>query len=226
MRTGEISIKLFIFMISSFLMMQFVSTGFAVKEWRESELNGGWQIWVSATDFVKIQGIETSKTDVELGDKAKKPWLSEEILIAKVLGGFADFEFESPVGGEAYMWGRIADFRGGGQSWFIVLNSLNHEGEGLIFGTPGLEWQWVGNRDVPNSQSPTDLKKGKNTVRIAPREARDGVEPLFDVFMISTKPLEPTDADFNGARKRGLAVKPANKLATTWAAIKNRFKVP
>ena len=65
MTYADISIKLFIFMISSFLMMQFVPTGFAVKEWRESERNGGWQIWVSATDFVKIQGIETSKTDVE-----------------------------------------------------------------------------------------------------------------------------------------------------------------
>ena len=222
MKDGYVSIKL-IFIISLFFMMQFVPTAFAVTGWRESALNGGWQIWISATDFVEIEGIETSETDVELGEKAKKPWLSEEILIAKVLGGFADFEFESPVGGEAYMWGRIADFRGGGQSWFIVLNSLNHQGDGLIFGTPGLAWQWVGNRDVPHSQSPTDLKEGKNTVRIAPREARDGVEPLFDVFMISSKPLEPTDADFNAAQARGLAVEPADKLATTWASIKNRF---
>ena len=160
---------------------------------------------------------------MELGDKAKKPWLSEEILIAKVLGGFADLSLRVLWVERLTCGGRIADFRGGGQSWFIVLNSLNHEGDGLIFGTPGLEWQWVGNRDVPNSQSPTDLKKGKNTVRIAPREARDGVEPLFDVFMISTKPLEPTDADFNAAQKRGLAVEPADKLTTTWASIKNRF---
>ena len=223
MRDGYTSIKLSIFVISLFFMMQFVPTGSAVTDWRESELNGGWQIWVSATDFVELQGIGTSETEVELAEKATKPWLSEDILIATDLGGFADFEFESPVEGAAYMWGRIADFRGGGQSWFIVLNSLNHAGEGLIFGTPGLAWQWVGNRDVPDSQSPTDLKKGKNTARIVPREARAGVEPLFDVFMISTKPLEPTDADFNGARKRGLAVEPADKLATTWASIKNCF---
>ena len=223
MRYRNISIKLFIFTISLFLMMQFVPTGFAVKEWRESEHNGGWQIWISATDFEEIQGIGTSKTEVKLAEKATKPWLSEEILIATALGGFADFAFESPVEGAAYMWGRIADFRGGGQSWFIVLNSVNHEGDGLIFGTPGLAWQWVGNRDVPHSQSPTDLKKGENTVRIVPREAREGVEPLFDVFMISTKPFEPTDADFNDAQAQGLAVEPTDKLATTWASIKNRL---
>ncbi len=223
MRYGYISIKLFIFIISLSVMMQFVPTGFAVTSWRESELNGGWQIWVSATDFVEVKGIGTSKTEVELGEKATKPWLSEDILIATDLGGFADFEFEAPVEGAAYMWGRVADFRGGGQSWFIVLNSINHAGEGLIFGTPGLAWQWIGNRDVPDSKSPTDLKKGKNTARIVPREARAGVEPLFDVFMISTKPIEPTDAAFNAAQKRGLAVEPADKLATTWASIKNRF---
>ncbi|MDE0015974.1 hypothetical protein F4009_03510 [Candidatus Poribacteria bacterium] len=223
MRYADISIKLFIFTISLFFMMQFVPMGFAVTSWRESERNGGWQIWISATDFEEIQGIGTSKTEVKLAEKATKPWLSEDILIATDLGGFADFEFESPVEGAAYMWGRIADFRGGGQSWFIVLNSLNHAGEGLIFGTPGLAWQWVGNRDVPDSKSPTDLKKGKNTARIVPREARAGVEPLFDVFTISTKPIEPTDADFNAAQKRGLAVEPADKLATTWASIKNNF---
>ena len=223
MRYRYISNKPFVFVISLFFMMQFVPTGFAVKDWRESELNGGWQIWVSATDFVKVEGIGTSKTEVELAEKATKPWLSEEILIATDVGGFADFEFESPVEGDAYMWGRVADFRGGGQSWFIVLNSINHAGEGLIFGTPGLAWQWIGNRDVPDSQSPTDLKEGKNTVRIVPREARAGVEPLFDVFMISTKPIEPTDAAFNAAQKRGLAVEPTDKLATTWASMKNRF---
>ena len=217
------SIKLFTFIISLSVMMQFVSTGFAVKGWRESELNGGWQIWISATDFVEVQGIGTSKTEVELGEKAAKPWLSEDILIATDLGGFADFEFESPVEGAAYMWGRVADFRGGGQSWFIVLNSINHAGEGLIFATRSLAWQWIHNPDVPDSKSPTDLKKGKNTARIVPREARAGVEPLFDVFMISTKPIEPTDAAFNAAQKRGLAVEPADKLATTWASIKNRF---
>ena len=115
-------------------------------------------------------------------------------------------------------------FEGGGQSWFIVLNSDNiaDAGDSLVIDTHGPVWTWSGGRDKPESQSPTDLKKGTNTVRIQPREAAAGLEPLFDVFMISSESFKPTDEDYEKAKK-GLPVAPAGKLATTWGAIKHRF---
>ena len=224
MRQAYLSTRFFIGLISLFLIVLFVLPVSAVKEWRESKLERGWQIWISAALFDKAEGLKPGKSENKLANKAQKPWLAEDILIAKVAGGFADYEFESPVAGKAYIWGRVADFRGGGQSWFIVLNSDNiaDAGDSLIIDTHGPVWAWSGGRDKPESQSPTDLKKGTNTVRIQPREAAAGLEALFDVFMISTEPFRPTDEDYEKA-KEGLPVAPAGKLATTWGAIKHRF---
>ena len=224
MRQAYLSTKLFIGVISLFLIVLFVLPVSAVKEWRESKLERGWQIWISAAFFDKAETLKPGKSEKKLADKAQKPWLAEDILIAKVANGSADYEFKSPVAGKAYIWGRVADFRGGGQSWFIVLNSDNiaDAGDSLIIDTHGPVWSWSGGRDKPESQSPTDLKKGTNTVRIQPREAAAGIEALFDVFMISTEPFRPTDEDYEKA-KEGLPVAPAGKLATTWGAIKHRF---
>ena len=224
MKRRYISPKFFVLLISGFLILTFVLPVSAVKEWRESNLERGWQIWISAANFDKAEGIKPGKSEKKLAGKAQKPWLAEDILIAKVAGGFADYEFESPVAGKAYIWGRVADFRGGGQSWFIVLNSDNiaDAGDSLIIDTHGPVWSWRGGRDKPESQSPTDLKKGTNTVRIQPREADAAKETLFDIFMISTKPFQPTDEDYEKA-KEGLPVVPAGKLATTWSTIKSRF---
>lgn len=219
-----ISPKFFVCLISVFMTLQFALPGSAIKRWRESNLERGWQIWISAADFDKAEGIKPGKSEKKLAGKAQKPWLAEDILIAKVAGGFADYEFESPVAGKAYIWGRVADFRGGGQSWFIVLNSDNiaDAGDSLVIDTHGPVWAWSGGRDKPESKSPTDLKKGTNTVRIQPREADAAKEALFDIFMISSKPFRPTNEDYEKA-KDGLPVEPAGKLATTWSAIKSRF---
>ena len=224
MRQACLSTKLFIGVISPFLILLFVLPVSAVDEWRESKFEGGWQIWISAALFDEAEVLKPGKSEQKLAGKAQKPWLAEDILIAKVANGSADYEFESPVAGKAYIWGRVADFRGGGQSWFIVLNSDNigDAADSLIIDTPGPVWQWKGGRDKPESQSPTDLKKGTNTVRIQPREAAAGLEALFDVFMISSEPFKPTDEDYEKA-KEGLPVEPAGKLTTTWGTIKNRF---
>ena len=223
MRPVNLSTKLSITVVSLFLTILFILPVSAVKEWRESKLERGWQIWISAALFDKAEVLKPGKSEKKLAGKAQEPWLAEDILIAKVANGFADYEFESPVAGKAYIWGRVADFRGGGQSWFIVLNSDNiaDAGDSLIIDTHGPVWTWSGGRDKPASQSPTDLKKGTNTVRIQPREAAAGLEALFDVFMISTEPFRPTDEDYEKA-KVGLPVAPAGKLTTTWGAIKNR----
>ena len=224
MRQAYLSTKLFISVISLFLILLFVLPVSAVNEWRESKLEGGWQIWISAALFDNAEVLKPGNSEKKLAGKAQQPWLAEDILIAKVANGFADYEFESPVAEKAYIWGRVADFRGGGQSWFIVLNSddIGDAADSLIIDTQGPVWQWRGGRDKPESQSPTDLKKGKNTVRIQPREAAAGLEALFDVFMISTEPFQPTDEDYEKAKK-GLPVEPTGKITTTWGTIKNRF---
>lgn len=221
-KQAYLSAKFFIVVISLFLSMLFVLPVSAVKEWRESNFEGGWQIWISAVDFDKVENLKTGEQEKKLAGNAQKPWLAKDILIAKAANGLADYTFESPVAGKAYIWCRVADFRGGGQSWFIVLNSENHEGDGLVIDTHGPVWRWSHGRDKPESESPTDLKKGTNTARIQPREAAAGLEPLFDVFMISNEPFEPTDEDYEKA-KESLPVAPAVKLATTWGAIKHRF---
>ena len=224
MKRIYISPKFFILLISGLLALAFVLPVSAVTQWRESNFERGWQIWISAADFGKAEGLKPGKSEKKLASKAQEPWLAEDILIAKVPVGFANYEFESPVAGKAYIWGRVADFRGGGQSWFIVLNSDNiaDAGDSLIIDTHGPAWVWSGGREKPESQSPTDLKKGTNTVRIQPREADAAKEALFDVFMISSKPFKPTDEDYEEA-KEGLPVVPAGKLATTWGNIKSRF---
>lgn len=224
MRPVNLSTKLFIAVMSLFLTILFILPVSAVKEWRESNLEGGWQIWISAIDFDKSEVLRTGDQEKKLAGASEEPWLAKDILIAKAANGFADYTFESPVAGEAYIWGRVADFRGGGQSWFIVLNSDNiaDAGDSLIIDTQGPVWIWSGGRDKPESQSPTDLKKGTNTVRIQPREAAAGLEALFDVFMISSEPFKPENKDYEKARD-ALSVEPADKLAITWSAIKHRF---
>ena len=223
MRQANLSTKLFIAIMSLCLTILFVLPVSAVKEWRESNLEGGWQIWISAIDFDSVTALRTGEEEKKLANKAQDPWLAKDLLIAQAVGGFADYTFESPVAGDAYIWGRVADFRGGGQSWFIVLNSDNiaDAGDSLILDTQGPVWTWSGGRDIPESKSPTDLKKGANTVRIQPREAAPDLEALFDVFMISSEPFRPTNEDYEKARD-ALPVAPAGKLATTWAAIKHR----
>lgn len=224
MRQVNLSTKLSIAIISLLLTILFILPVSAVKEWRESKLEGGWQIWISAIDFDKSEIVRTGDQEQKLAGKAQEPWLAKDILIAKVPQGFADYTFESPVAGKAYIWGRVADFRGGGQSWYIVLNSdlIADAGDSLIIDTQGPVWVWRGGRDIPESKSPTDLKKGTNTVRVQPREAAAGLEALFDVFLISSEPFQPTNEDYEKA-KEGLPVAPADKLATTWGAIKHRF---
>lgn len=84
-------------------------------------------------------------------------------------------------------------------------------------------WAWINGRDKPDSLSPTELKRGKNTIRIVPREASASNEPLMDVFVVSTKPFKPlpTDDNFNKAKPKSFeAVQLEGNLATTWGSIK------
>jgi hypothetical protein len=89
----------------------------------------------------------------------------------------------------------------------------------LTIDTKG-NWNWKSGR-VRNF-FPTILKKGGNTLHVRPAEARARMEILMDIFVISTTEIQPTDVAYQNATRMGqFPVQPSDKLATTWAAIKD-----
>ena len=217
--------------ISLFLILMLALSVSAVTRARESNLEGGWQIWIDTSDFERhdnndliLLGEEAPKA---LRDKATEPVLGEDFVIAPSMGGWMEYDFESTIAGDAYVYPRIACYRGGGQSWLVHLNA---DATGLPYNTAGPVWTWNvtnpadGVTYVPLSPEP--LVVGTNTVKIAPREAGAGVEVLMDMICVSTEEFEPTptDDEWNDAKPfGGKAVESIGKLATRWGAIKSAF---
>lgn len=212
-------------------------------ETRVSELEGGLQIWIDVgTEPSNRGGEDTFKLGKDdslaqdfLAGKAKAERdgsdiggaaIGDDVVIAlagSVGSAFIEYNFDSPVAGDAFIYCRVGDTRGGGQSWFVVLNSDDHEGKGLIIDTPG-NWAWATGRDNV-TKSPTPAVVGENTIRIVPREADTKKETLMDVILISTTDFEPDDDMFKNATPLGglTPVEPIGKLATTWATLKHSF---
>ena len=226
------------------LLLMFALTIQTPAEHRGSELEGGLQIWIDvgtepsnreSEDTFKL-GKDDSLAQDFLAGKAKAerdgsdiggPAIGDDVIIAlagSVGNAFIEYTFESPVAGDTFIYCRVGDTRGGGQSMFVVLNSEDHEGDGLIIDTPG-NWAWASGRDN-TTKSPTQAVVGENTIRIVPREAEATKETLMDIIMISSTDFEPDDDMFKNASPLGgdpTPVKPAGKLATTWGTIKDRF---
>ena len=213
----------FTLIISTLLIVLFATPAPAIKKWRESKLKGGWQIWIQAAGFDRRGGrggkFQQAGQEVpELAKKVPEAVLGEDVLIASKEGGFTEFDFEAPNGSDAYLYVRSMDLRqDGGQSWRV---RLNNDQEGVVTGT---EDAWTWKPEGAAGLAKTKLKKGMNTVRIIPREAAEGRETLMDIFVVSTKAITPTDEDYMKAPDFPLAVEPAGKLATTWAALKHNF---
>jgi len=219
-----------IFVVGLLLVILFAVPAFAVRRPRESRLNGGWQVWIEASDFDKCEppgGIKTGKEVPNLVKNAA-PWLGKDIVIAQAVGGTMSYEFESPVASEAYIYCRLMDYRGdGAQSWTVVLNSNDTKdgGDGMVIDTPDV-WAWHTNRDNPAGLAGTKLKNGNNTVMIFAREGDAGKEILMDVIMISSKQFVPGPVDENFTKATllgGKSVQPAERLITIWAVIKSEF---
>lgn len=242
MKMRHLSTIVFGFTMS--LLLTFVWVIQVPAEHRGSELEGGLQIWIDAgTEPSNREGADTFKLGKDdslaqdfLAGKAKAerdgsdiggPAIGDDVVIAlagSVGSAFIEYTFESPVAGDAFIYCRVGDTRGGGQSMFVVLNSEDHEGDGLIIDTPG-NWAWATGRDN-TTKSPTQAVVGENTIRIVPREAEATKETLMDIIMISSTDFEPNDDMFKNASPIGgdpTPVEPADKLATTWGAIKHRF---
>ena len=242
MNKRHLSTLIFGFTISLLLMFVFVIQ--TPAETRVSELEGGLQIWIDVgTEPSHHEGEDTFKLGKDdslaqdfLAGKAKAerdgsdiggPAIGDDVVIAlagSVGNAFIEYNFESPVAGDAFIYCRVGDTRGGGQSMFVVLNSEDHEGEGLIIDTPG-NWAWATGRDN-TTKSPTQAVVGENTIRIVPREAEATKETLMDIIMISTTDFEPNDDLFENASPLAgdpTPVEPAGKLTTTWGAIKHSF---
>ena len=209
--------------ISLLLALLFVVPVFAAP--RTSELNGGWQVWIDPADVSRREDEAAMKLGSEepIADPSK-PWLGQDVVIVLAVGGFIEYDFESPYEGDAYIYLRHMDFRGGGQSVKASLNSAD-DADTMAYNT-GAAWAWnvVNPADgvpfVPLSATP--LIKGTNSVRIVPRESGAGLEPLVGMIMVSTVALEPTDDDYNNAEAAS-AVQPGGKVATIWGNIKSSF---
>lgn len=238
----HLSTQIFGFTVS--LLLMFVLVIQVPAETRVSELEGGLQIWIDvgtepshhegedtfklgkdnalAQDF--LAGTATAQND---GSAIGGPAIGDDVVIAlpgSVGSAFIEYDFDSPIAGDAFIYCRVGDTRGGGQSWFVVLNSEDHEGEGLIIDTPG-NWAWATGRDN-TTKSPTQAVVGANTIRIVPREADTNRETLMDIILISSTDFTPNDDMFNNASPLAgdpTPVEPTDKLTTTWGAIKHSF---
>ena len=219
--------NLFIMVTMSWLLMLLLVVPVsAVTRARESNLRNGWQIWIEAADFDRRDPGRIIKTGAERPELVEKApaWLAEDVIVAPSTGGFMEYDFESAEEGEAHIYCRCMDFRGGNQSWHIMLNT-NQPNMGVDIDTGG-NWIWNASRDNV-TRSPTDLKKGRNTIRITAREAGGGQEILLDIIMISTEDIgEKLLAGFDDEYINETtpvvpeAVRPGEKLTATWGSLK------
>ena len=221
MRDRHVSPRLVTGAMSVLLTVLFAAPAPAAK-WRESNLAEGWQIWISTADFDRRddkQSIKLGKEAQGLAAGIPAPVLGADVIMASQRDGFMDYDFESSQEGTVHIYARVMQLGGRGQSWFVVLNS-EIPNWGVVFATIE-EWKWQAGK--PRLSPVLPLKKGRNTVRVIPREAAAGKEILMDIFVVSTQPFEPNDNAYKKAKRKQLAVQPAGKLATTWAALKRDF---
>lgn len=234
MRERNVLTSFVTFAVSLFLVILFATPAPALEKARISNLNGGWQLWIEGADYDSVEGANVKTlTDAGLYNEWKPwfdendPWLSEDILISRDgADGFARYEFDSPIAGDAHVYGRVQSTYNiqeagiGTQSWFLMLNTDSTDGN-VVFDAPG-EWTWNAARE--GSLSPTPLNAGANFVIAKPREWEPGRDPALDVILISTVALEPTNEMFQNAVVVGpAAVHAVDKLATTWGTIKGSF---
>lgn len=206
----------------------------AGKLTRVSHLNGGIQWWFDASEADNKKNFLTSEetgTKGVLRDENIADVLGKDFLITNLDGpkewafGIAnewfEFTFDAPSASPAWYYARVTERRSGCcQSFSMLLNGDDNspEADGWKSGDTSVNWAWYGGK------SSKDLVAIKNVVRVIRREGKainEGDSTLFDITMVSTVELTPTDADYQAAQLLETAVKPTGKLAITWGIIKN-----
>ena len=128
MKKCYLSTKLVTLTISLLLITLFAAQATAVKKPRQSNLNGGWQIWIAAVDFDRLGDNRFVKRGKEAGKEGPKPVLAEDVLIGisnrhRVLRakGAPEYDFTSPHAGDAYIYARVMGLANN-RAWFVDLN--------------------------------------------------------------------------------------------------------
>ena len=114
MRERNVLTSFVIFAVSLSLVILFAAPALALEKARISNLNGGWQFWIEGADYDSVEGANVKTlTDAGLHNEwkpwfdANDPWLSEDVLISRGgADGSARYEFDSPMGGDAHVYGR------------------------------------------------------------------------------------------------------------------------
>ena len=213
--------------ISVVLLVLFATPVPASKMRDESNLRGGWQIWIAAVDFdrcgAKGRFLKRGKEAGQIN--APAPVLAGDFLFSTVdanrviaVNGHTEYDFEIRQEGAAYIYARVMDFAGAG-GWYVILNHGKIDA-GLKISSKGA-WKW--RTDDRGALSRQKLFKGKNTMRIIPLGPGRGEQVLMDIFMVLTVKFEPKDLHYKQAKRLNLAVEPDHKLTTTWATLKNDF---
>ena len=84
MRERHLATTVFTLTLSALLIVLLAAPAPAVKRWRESNINGGWQIWIEAADFdrrARKQGVKTGTEKPKSAELVPKPWLAEDIIL-------------------------------------------------------------------------------------------------------------------------------------------------
>lgn len=217
-------------------------TALAVKEQKNSNVGGSHQVWFEAENFDSrdsATGYQLAKAEAKLVIPAN----TFGDAITDVAGSDAiwlryDFDI-SKAGGKAgtwYFWGRVISPNN--QSDFLWVTGQNGTTVPTVKPANIAEADAAGafiNRVLEETVTPdylwikTDhteghtktLLAGKNTMVLFWRQSDNTV--LFDVFMWADDPkYVPTDDDYKKASSL-TAVKPLDKLSTTWGEMKKGF---
>ena len=99
----------------------------------------------------------------------------------------------------------------------IITNSIRWNDDAMN-GTD--EWYWQDHITGNDGGILAEMEVGVNYVRIGVRESHEETFPLIDVICFRNDGEAPTDDEALGS---GAAVKPVNKLSTSWGKVKRTY---
>jgi hypothetical protein len=227
-------------LLSIFFALLLVTTPvYAVGSAKVSSLGGGHQIWFEAEDY-DVRDPDTDEFYLVIDADGA---FGKAMTRAGGAGGMINWTFDiSAAGGQGgtwYFWCR--SINPNNQSDYMLVEGDPDDAEipagppypgesdtppfsnddDRIFEEDVPDWGWA--RASHEEGHTKELQDGVNTMYIYHRQGNDTVR--WDVFMwTDSADYVPTDDDYNNAELLGAAaVRPLEKLSTTWGGIKNRL---